>query len=120
MLKRVGILVSMGALGLMAIAPAAAAPVNGYTAQYNAVFTSCTLPDGTVPACEAAINIYAQAIVGAVELAEANTSFQALRGEVWAANEADAVFRRQIDALFELLLPESGSIGPAPSPTQPG
>jgi len=102
----------------MSVASSAnAAPVPGFEALYGTLISSCSLPDGTIPACEAAINAYASALVGAVDLDAANLSFSAARLEVFELNAVDEEFQASIDALFELLLPESGAIGPVPSPT---
>lgn len=99
-----------GALSLSALSMPLAAPVPGFEGLYNSVFTSCTLPDGTTAACESAINAYSGALVTAVDPATALQSFTELRAEVFAANAADTAFQAAIDALFELLLPESGAI----------
>ena len=104
-----------GMVGLAAVGGSTAAPVPGYEGLYNTVFTSCTLPDGTLEACESAINAYAGALVAAIDPETALQSFTALRSEVFAANAADTEFQIDIDALFELLLPESGAIGGAPA-----
>lgn len=93
-----------------------AAPITGYEALYQAVFTDCTLPNGTVERCENAINAYATAIVAEVDLSAANLSFSALRQEVFDANVVDEPFQIEIDELFELLLPDSGAIGALASP----
>ena len=93
-----------------------AAPIDGYETLYQRVFTDCTIPAGTVVLCEAAINGYADAIVTAVDLAVANQSFSALRLEVFEGNAADEPFQTEIDALFELLLPDSGALGALASP----
>ena len=103
-----------------------AAPVPGnpaYVTLYNAAFVQCTVPAGTLPACEAAINAYANALVtDGVDIETANASFTALRAEVFAANASDPTFQAQIDALFEELLPDSGAIDDVDpvAPTEPG
>lgn len=108
---------TLGAAGSIYAAPVAGSA--DYVTLYNTVFSDCTLPDGTVAACEAAINAYAGRLVGdGVEIADANASFMALRSEVFAANAADDEFQALIDALFEELLPDSGSIG-APAGGEP-
>jgi len=90
---------------------AIASPVPGYESFYTANYAACTLPNGTVAACETAINNHVSALVGGgVDTAEANNSFTALRSEVFSANSADEDFRAQIDALFEQLLPNSGAV----------
>jgi hypothetical protein len=101
----------VGMFGLTAVSSTVAAPVPGYEGLYNTVYTSCTLPDGSLAACESAINGYAGALVADVEPEAALQSFIALRSEVFAANSADDEFQAQVDALFELLLPDSGAIG---------
>lgn len=111
---------AIGVLGLGAASGAVGAPVPGYEALYSAVVANCTIPDGTVPLCEAAINAYSGALVDAVDLGEANASITALRQEVFAANAPNEAFQAEIDALFELLLPDSGAVAPAPSATIPG
>lgn len=114
-------LAAIGVLGLGAASGAAGAPVEGFEAQYTAVFADCTLPNGTVSLCEAAINTYSGALVSAaIDLADANASFTALRQEVFTANAPSEPFQLEIDALFELLLPDSGALGAAPSPVVPG
>lgn len=116
MRRLVASFVTAGVIGMAGLSGANAAPVPGYESLYNAVYVNCTLPNGTVQSCEAAINAYAQALVAAVELNVANQSFTELRQEVFAANAADEEFQAEIDALFELLLPDSGAIGAAASP----
>ena len=121
MRKQFTTLAAIGMLGLGAASGAVGAPVAGFEAQYAAVFANCTLPNGTVPLCEAAINAYSGALVSAaVDLAEANASITALRQEVFGANAPSEPFQIEIDALFELLLPDSGAIGASPSPVIPG
>ena len=106
-----------------------AAPVPGFEGPYNTVFTDCTLPEGGFSAdnreaeiaaglasCETAINGYADGLVEAVTIEVANVSFTELRSEVFAANEPDEEWQALVDALFELLLPDSGAIDFA-SPT---
>lgn len=110
MRKLITTLAIAGVLGSMAPLGAIAAPVPGYEAQYTAVVTACTLPSDSLPDCEASINNYAGDLVGIVDLAVANESFVALRAEVFAANEPDEPFQEAVDALFELLLPDSGAI----------
>lgn len=123
MRKLITTLATAGVLGLAAPLGAVAAPVPGFEAQYAALIAGCTLPDGTLPLCESAINNYAGDLVGIVDLAVANQSFTEARGEVFAANEPDEPFQEAIDALFELLLPDSGAIigddtgGPGPEGT---
>lgn len=116
MRRLVASIVTAGVLSVASLSGANAAPVPGYEALYNAVFVNCTLPDGTLQTCEAAINEYAGALVAAVELPVANQSFTELRLEVFDANAADEEFQADIDALFELLLPDSGALGIATSP----
>src|SRR3982751_1175965 len=111
MLKVVSICAAIAALGFGAISQASASPVPGFDAQYKAVFTSCTLPAGSHVACEAAINAYSSAVVAGASLAAAEISFQELRKEVFTGNATDSKFQLDIDALFELLLPNSGAIG---------
>ncbi|MDB5622809.1 MAG: hypothetical protein JWR39_1372 [Devosia sp.] len=103
---------SLLALALIPLAPAAyAAPVAGYESQYEAVRYNCSLPVGTVPNCETAINTYSGVLVtGGVSLDAANASFTAVRATVWTLNEPDPEFQADIDALFELLLPDSGAL----------
>jgi hypothetical protein len=89
---------------------AVAAPVPGFEGVYAANYAACVLPDGTLEACEAAINAHVAALVGGgVDIDDANAAFTALRAEVFAANEPDPDFQAAIDALFELLLPDSGA-----------
>ena len=114
-------LAAMGMLSLGAASGAVGAPVAGFEAQYAAVLANCTLPDGTVPLCEAAINAYSGALVSAsVDLAEANASFTAARQEVFGVNAPNEPFQVEIDALFELLLPDSGAIGGGGAPAGGG
>lgn len=106
------ILGMVGLVSLGAVSGSTAAPVPGFDALYSANFTSCTLPDGTLAACEAAINAHVDALIaGGVDQATSNSSFTALRSEVFTANAADSAFQAAIDALFESLLPDSGAIG---------
>lgn len=99
--------------GLFGATQVMAAAVPGYEGLYSANYAACILPDGTLVACETAIQAHVTALVsGDVELETANASFQELRSEVYAANAADEDFQRAIDDLFELLLPDSGAIGP--------
>ena len=116
MRKLITTIATAGVLGMAAISASNAAPVSGYEGLYSAVFTSCTIPTGTVPTCETAINACAGALASAVDLEVANASFTALRSEVFAANAADEGFQAEIDALFELLLPGSGALGNPASP----
>lgn len=89
-----------------------ASPWPGFEAQYSANYVACILPDGTLAKCESAITAHVDALLAAdVELDAANDVFSALRKEVFDANAADPEFQKAIDALFELLLPDSGSIG---------
>jgi hypothetical protein len=121
MRKLLTTLAAIGVLGLGAVSGAVAAPIAGFDAQYAAVSANCTLPNGTVPLCEAAINAYSGALVAAnISIDEANASFTALRAEVFAVNAPNEPFQIEIDALFELLLPNSGAIGATPSPVIPG
>ena len=108
---------SLLALALIPLAPAAyAAPVSGYEALYQDVERHCSLPIGTLLDCENAINAYSNALIGAgVSLDAANASFQAVRAVVWTNNEPDPEFQADIDALFELLLPDSGALADAPA-----
>jgi hypothetical protein len=117
MRKLITVLGMAGLVGLSAVSGSIAAPVSGFESFYDAVYSNCTLPDGAVPACETAINAYAEALVGAVDLDTANQSFSELRLEVFAANDPDPEFQAEIDRLFELLLPDSGAIGVPVSPT---
>lgn len=110
---------SAGLLSVVPLSAAVAAPVPGFEDLYNAVFTACTLPAGELQACEAAINAYSGALVASTELSVANQSFTELRAEVFTANAADEQFQTDIDALFELLLPDSGAIAPAPVAASP-
>jgi hypothetical protein len=105
-----------GVLGMSAMTTASAAPAGGYDDLYAAVITSCSLPAGTLEACEAAINGYSSALVVSVTLPVANQSFSEARKEVFALNAADEEFQAAIDALFELLLPDSGAILPVEGP----
>jgi hypothetical protein len=116
MRKLITTIAAAGVLGMAAMSTSTAAPVAGYEGLYSTVFASCTIPAGTVPTCETAINAYAGALASAVDLEVANASFIALRSEVFAANAADEGFQAEIDALFELLLPDSGALGNAASP----
>ena len=97
-------------LGLGATSGTVAAPVPGFEGLYSTLIASCSLPDGTEAACEAAITAYADALVATVDLDTANQSFAEARQEVFALNESDEEFQVAIDALFELLLPDSGAI----------
>ena len=98
-------------VGLFSATHVSAAPVPGFEDNYAANYAACVLPDGTVEACEDAINAHVAALLGgSVNEVDANNSFSALRREVFVANEPDPVFQAQIDALFEQLLPESGAV----------
>jgi hypothetical protein len=105
-----------GVISLASLSPSIAAPVPGFEALYGAAFAACTPSNGVPPspaACEAAILAYSEALIAAgIAPAVALASFTELRTEVVAAGGGAA-----IDALFEELLPESGDIGPVPSPT---
>jgi hypothetical protein len=106
------VLAAVAFSGLFSASQVMAAPVDGYEGLYSANYAACTLPDGTVAACEAAIQSHVTALVsGGIDLDTANVSFQALRAEVFEANEPDEDFQLAIDNLFELLLPDSGAIG---------
>jgi hypothetical protein len=124
MRKLITTLATAGVLGMSGLGVANAAPAGGYDDLYAAVITSCSLPAGTLEACEAAINGYSSALVVAVTLPVANQSFSEARKEVFALNAADEEFQAAIDALFELLLPDSGAIlpieGPGFAPTVTG
>lgn len=109
-----------GVLGLGTVSATSAAAVPGFEDLYNAALAACTPPAGNAEACEAAINAYSGALVGAVDIDVALASFKELRAEVLEANGGDATLMADIDALFELLLPESGAVAPAASPTIPG
>ena len=119
MFKRVSTFALVGLIGLASFSATKAAPVPGFEALYQAVFAACTPAGGVAPAsaaCEAAINAYSGALVAAgVGPALALQSFTELRAEVAAAGGGDV-----IEALFEELLPESGAIPTAVSPTLPG
>lgn len=114
MRKLITTLAMAGVLGMSAMSTANAAAVGGYDGLYATLITSCSLPNGTLEACEAAINGYSSALVVSVDIAVANQSFTEARKEVFALNAADEKFQADIDALFELLLPDSGAILPAP------
>ncbi|MGV8832909.1 MAG: hypothetical protein ACOH2N_13110 [Devosia sp.] len=116
MRKFIMTMATAGVLGMAAISAPNAAPVAGYEALYSAVSSACTIPAGTLAACETAINAYSGALASAVDLAVANASFTALRAEVFAINAPNPEFQAQIDALFELLLPDSGALGTPASP----
>ncbi|KKB09799.1 hypothetical protein VE26_08070 [Devosia chinhatensis] len=110
----------------------AAAPVAGnadYVTLYDAAFSGCTVPAGSVAACEAALTAYSSRLVADnIEIEVANASFSALRIDVRAANAGNPEFQALIEALFEQLLPDSGAIagpvtGTAPvgaDPSSPG
>lgn len=120
MRKLIMTLAMTGAVSLGAVANTSAAPVAGFEDLYSALIAACSLPTGTVGDCEVAINAYAGALVSSVDITVANTSFSEARVEVFGLNAADEEFQADIDALFELLLPDSGAIAPAASPTVPG
>ena len=113
MRKLITTIATAGVLSMTALSATLAAPVAGYEALYTALITSCSLPntEGKVAECEAAINAYSGALVVGVDLVVANQSFSEARLEVFALNASDEEFQAQIDALFELLLPDSGAIG---------
>jgi hypothetical protein len=114
MQKLVTILSTAGVLSFAALANVSGAPIAGFESLYSTLITACSLPAGTVADCEVAINSYAGAIVDAVSLESANASFSEARAEVFSLNASDEPFQAEIDALFELLLPNSGAIGDAP------
>ncbi len=122
MRKLITVLGMVGIAGLSVVSTSQAAPVSGYDGLYNAVISSCSLPDGTVDACSAAITAYAGALINAdVAIEVANQSFSEARLEVFALNAGDEEFQAVIDALFEELLPDSGAIGVVPGlPEGPG
>jgi hypothetical protein len=107
-----------GVLSMTALSATNAAPVPGFEALYQAAFAACTPTGGAAAnpaACEAAINAYSAALIAAgVTPTVALASFTELRAEVTAAGGGDA-----IEALFEELLPESGSVTPPPGDTPP-
>jgi hypothetical protein len=119
MRKLIATIAITGVLGLGAVSVSNAAPVAGFEALYQAAFAACTPANGVAPApaaCEAAINAYSAALIAAgIEPDVALESFTALRAEVAAAG-GDAA----IEALFEELLPDSGAVPGAASPTIPG
>lgn len=105
------VLIAVAAAGMCSASQANAAAVPGFEALYTANFNACVLPNGTLADCEAAINAHVAALVsGNTDQALATASFQSLRAEVFATNAPDEDFQAAIDALFELLLPESGAI----------
>jgi hypothetical protein len=110
MRKLITTLAIAGLIGLMPPLAVSAAAVRGYEAQYDALIGGCTLAAGSVDLCGVAINDYSTALLGLVDLSEANESFSEARREVFAANEPDEVFQFAIDALFEELLPDSGAV----------
>ena len=116
MRKLITAITTASMLGLGAVSGTVAAPVPGYEGLYATLISSCSLPDGALPACEAAINAYAGALVAGVDIDTANQSFTEARLEVFALNAADEAFQADVDALFELLLPESGAIDGAGAP----
>ena len=125
MRKLITTIATAGVFGISAVTAASAAPVGGYEALYATVIASCSLPNGTLEACEAAINGYSSALVVSVDISVANQSFSEARLEVFALNAPDPEFQARIDALFELLLPDSGAIvvtpdGPTFAPTVTG
>lgn len=111
MRKLIMAVATAGTLGLGAASGTVAAPVPGFEGLYSTLIASCSLPDGTEAACEAAITAYADALVAAVDIEVANQSFSEARQEVFVLNGGDVTFQAAIDALFELLLPDSGAIG---------
>lgn len=115
MRKLITMMATAGVLGLSAVGAVNAQPIAGYENLYATLITSCSLPNGTVEDCEDAINAYAGALVTTVDEAIANGSFTEARLTVFVANEPDPVFQAEIDALFELLLPDSGAIAGGPS-----
>ena len=115
MRKLIMAVAAAGMLGLGATSGTVAAPVPGFEGLYSTLIASCSLPDGTEAACEAAITAYADALVAAVDIEVANQSFSEARQEVFALNASDTAFQSAIDALFELLLPDSGAIDGAPA-----
>lgn len=120
MRRLISVIATASVLGLGAVSGTVAAPVPGFEGLYTTLIASCSLPAGTVANCETAINAYSSALVASVDIDTANLSFTAARSEVFALNASNETFQRQIDDLFELLLPNSGAIGPAASPTIPG
>ena len=118
MRKLVAGLVLASGLSAPFVSASSAAPVTGFETQYSAVSGNCTIPLGALDTCEQAINAYAAALAAAVELEVANQSFTELRSEVFTVSEPNEPFQVDGDALFELLLPESGALGPAISPVQ--
>ena len=83
-------------LGLGATSGTVAAPVPGFEGLYSTLIASCSLPDGTEAACEAAITAYADALVAAVDIEVANQSFSEARQEVFALNAGDTAFQAAI------------------------
>ena len=89
MRKLITAITTASMLGLGAVSGTVAAPVPGYEGLYATLISSCSLPDGALPACEAAINAYAGALVAGVDIDTANQSFTEARLEVFALNAAD-------------------------------
>lgn len=111
MQKLVTVLATASMLGFGSLSPAFAEPVGGYDDLYNTMITACSLPDGTVLDCNDAITAYATALVNDnVDEDTSNKSFMEARAYVFEVNEPDPEFQADIDALFELLLPNSGAI----------
>lgn len=110
MRKLILTLMTAGVLGVATMSANAAA-VPGFEVLYNAAFAACTPSRGIPPvpaACEAALNAYSAALIKAgIDPAVALASFTELRAEVAAAGGGAA-----IEALFEELLPDSGSVTP--------
>lgn len=120
MRKLITTLATAGVLSLAAISATNAAPVPGFEGAYAATFAACTLPAGSVAACETALNAQVDAQIAAgVPQDVALVSFTALRAEVLAANAGDPTFQAAIEAVFEGLLPDSGAIPGGASPTTP-
>ena len=109
--KLVSVLATASMLGLGFLSPAYAEPVGGYDALYNTMITACSLPDGAVLDCNDAITAYATALVNDnIDEDTSNKSFMEARAFVFEVNAPDPEFQADIDALFELLLPNSGAI----------
>jgi hypothetical protein len=112
MRKLITTIATAGVLSMAAMSVSTAAPVPGYETLYNATLAACTPPAGNAAACEAAINAYTAALIQAgVNPAIANASFVAMRAEIKSRNVGNAALLAQVEGLFELLLPDSGSIG---------
>lgn len=98
-------------LGAATVSAAWATAVPGFETQYDAVKVACA-PTGTAEACIAAINTLSAAMIaGGVPADAALRSFTELRAEVVAAGGT-----AEIEAIFEELLPDSGSVGGPVSP----